>query len=396
MKRYYLITLAICLLVLLAGSFVFDIWDGSPVLDKVKVGFIYENDESTPYTYNFFLAEQALKKEYGERVEILSRSNVREAETEEPLRELVDRGCQIVFINSYSEQVEKVAAECPRVQFCQVSFRSVPNEKAPENYHTFKGRVYEGRYISGIVAGMKLREMISQGVIQPGEAVVGYVGAYGTEEVVSGFTAFLLGVRSVVPEATMRVRYTGTWSSFAAEKACAKALIDEGCVIISQHSDTIGPAIACEEAVSRKKVYHVGYNQNMIDAAPYTSLISTRINWTPYIINAVGAVLSSKPIEKYVDATAFGRDMSAGFEKNWVELLELNKTIAAEGTQARIDQAMEAFRKNQLEVFRGNYIGVNPDSPADTIDLNQGYAENKFSSSPSFHYILKDVITVEN
>ncbi len=396
MKRYYLITLAICLLVLLAGSFVFDIWDRAPVLDKVKVGFIYENDESTPYTYNFFLAEQALKKEYGERVEILSRSNVREAETEEPLRELVDRGCQIVFINSYSEQVEKVAAECPRVQFCQVSFRLVPNDKSPENYHTFKGRVYEGRYISGIVAGMKLREMISQGVIQPGEAVVGYVGAYGTEEVVSGFTAFLLGVRSVVPEATMRVRCTGTWSSFAAEKACAKALIDEGCVIISQHSDTIGPAIACEEAVGRKKVYHVGYNQNMIDAAPYTSLISTRINWTPYIINAVGAVLSSKPIEKYVDATAFGRDMSAGFEKNWVELLELNKTIAAEGTQARIDQAMEAFRKNQLDVFRGNYIGVNPDNPADTIDLNQGYAENKFSSSPSFHYILKDVITVEN
>jgi len=395
MKRYYFTTLAICLLVLLAGSFAYGIWDRAPILDKLKVGFIYENDESTPYTFNFFLAEEALKKEYGDRVEIVSKSNVRETETEEPLRELVDRGCQIIFINSYSEQVEKVAAEYPGVQFCQVSFRPMPSSNTPENYHTFKGKAYQGRYVSGIVAGMKLREMIDQGLIQPSEALVGYVGAYGTEEVVSGFTAFLLGVRSVVPEATMRVRYTGTWSSFAMELACAKKLIDEGCVVISQHTDTIGPAIACEEAISRKKVYHVGYNQSMIDMAPHASLISTRINWTPYILDAVNAVMSSKPIEQFSDAVAQGRDMSAGFEKNWVEMLELNKPIAAEGTQARIDQAIEAFRKNQLDVFKGNYIGVNPKNPSDTIDLNQGFIENKESSSPSFHYILKDVITVE-
>ena len=394
MKRYYLTTLAICLLVLLAGSFAFGVWDRSPMLDKLKVGFIYENDESTPYTYNFFLAEQALRKEYGERVEILSRSNVRATETEEPLRELVDRGCQIIFINSYSEQVEKVAAECPNVQFCQVSFRSEPNKNAPENYHTFKGKAYQVRYVSGVTAGMKLREMINQGVIKPEEALVGYVGAYGTEEVVSGFTAFFLGVRSVVPEATMRVRYTGTWSSYALEKEYAKKLIDEGCVIIAQHTDTIGPVIACEEAA--KKVYHVGYNQSMLDTAPAASLISARINWTPYITGAVGALLSSKPIEKYVDASSNGRDMWAGFDKNWVEMLELNKPIAAEGTQARIDQIIEAFRKNQLEVFKGNYIGVNPDDPSDTIDLSKGYTENKNSSSPSFHYILKDVIIVEN
>ena len=396
MKRYYITTVVICLLVLLAGSFAYGIWDRAPVLDHLKVGFIYENDESTPYTYNFFLAEQALKKEYGDRVEIISRSNVRETETEEPLRELVDRGCRIIFVNSYSEQVEKVAADYPAIQFCQVSFRAVPSDRTPENYHTFKGKAYQGRYVSGIVAGMKLREMIDQGLLQPEQALVGYVGAYGTEEVVSGFTAFLLGVRSVVPEATMRVRYTGTWSSYTLEKACAEALIDEGCVIISQHTDTIGPAMACQEASGRTKIYHVGYNQSMIDVTSEVSLISTRINWTPYIVGAVGAMLSSKPIEKYVDATAFGRDMSAGFEKNWVEMLELNKPIAAEGTQARIDQAIDAFRKNQIDVFKGNYIGVNPDNRADTIDLVQGYTENKNSSSPTFHYILQDVITVEN
>jgi len=396
MKRYYITTAVICLLVLLAGSFAYGIWNRAPVLDHLKVGFIYENDESTPYTYNFFLAEQALKKEYGEKVEILSKSNVRETETEEPLRELVNRGCQIIFINSYSEQVARVAADYPAVQFCQVSFRSAPDAQSPENYHTFKGKAYQGRYVSGIVAGMKLREMIDQGVIQPDEAVVGYVGAYGTEEVVSGFTAFLLGVRSVVPEATMRVRYTGTWGSFALEKACTEALIDEGCVVISQHTDTIGPAVACEGASARKRVYHIGYNQSMLDIAPYSSLISMRISWTPYIVGAVGAVLSSKPIERYVDAAAFGRDMSAGFEKNWVEMLELNKPIAAEGTQARIDQAIDAFRRNQIDVFKGDYVGVNPNNPADTYDLSQGYTENKTSSSPSFHYILRDVITVDD
>ncbi|MBR3015783.1 MAG: BMP family ABC transporter substrate-binding protein [Clostridia bacterium] len=395
MKRYYITTAVICLLVLLTFSFVFDFWDQAPAVDELKVGFIYENDESTPYTYNFYLAQEALQKEYGQRVQVLSRSNVRDSETEEPLRELVGKGCRIIFVNSYSEQVEQVARDYPAVQFCQVSFRSAPEENTPENYHTFKGKIYQGRYVSGIAAGMKLREMIDQGVIQPDEALVGYIGSISTEEVVSGFTAFLLGVRSVCPEAAMRVRYTGTWSSFALEKDCAKALIGEGCVIISQHTDTIGPALACEEALSQKKVYHVGYNQSMIDIAPSSSLISARINWTPYITGAVGAVLASKPIEQYVDAAAHGRDMSAGFEKNWVEMLELNKSIAAEGTEARVNQAIEAFRKNQIDVFQGNYLGVNPDEPSDTIDLNQGFAENKDSSSPSFYYILKDVIIVE-
>ncbi|MBR5110780.1 MAG: BMP family ABC transporter substrate-binding protein [Clostridia bacterium] len=395
MKRYYITTAVICLLVLLTFSFVLDFWDRAPAVDELKVGFIYESDESTPYTYNFYQAQEALEKEYGKRVQILSKSNVREAETEEPLRELADRGCRIIFVNSYSEQVEQVAREYPAVQFCQVSFRAASAENTPENYHTFKGKIYQGRYVSGLVAGMKLREMIEQGVIQPKEALVGYIGANSTEEVVSGFTAFLLGVRSVCPEATMRVRYTGTWSSFAVEKSCAKALIDEGCVIIAQHTDTIGPAMACEEALGTKKVYHVGYNQSMIDIAPYSSLISTRINWTPYITGAVGAVLASKPIERYVDAAACGRDMTAGFEKNWVEMLELNKPIAAEGTEARIAQTIEAFRKNQIDVFKGDYRGVNPDHPADTIDLNQGFAENKDSSSPSFYYILQDIITIE-
>ena len=154
------------------------------------------------------------------------------------------------------------------------------------NYHTFMGTIYQGRYISGIVTGMKLRELIEQKKLTPAQAKIGYVAAFPYAEVISGYTAFFLGVRSVVSEAVMTVSYTNTWSNTTTERKLAEKLIDEGCVIIAQHSDTTGPATACETASTRdgKLVFHVGYNQTMTDVAPTTSLVSTRINWTPYFI----------------------------------------------------------------------------------------------------------------
>jgi basic membrane protein A len=213
--------------------------------------------------------------------------------------------------------------------------------------------------------------------------------------VVSGFTAFLLGVRSVAPEATMRVRYTYAWSSYNREKACAKALIDEGCVVIGQHTDTIGPAMACEEAKGSRPVIHVGYNQSMVDIAPSTSLISTRVNWTPYVVGAVEALLEGREIEKSIPGDVFGNDMCAGFDHNWVELTELNRQLAPYGAEEKLAKAVDALRRGTLEVFKGNYIGVDPDDPSDTVDLSKGYRENANSSWPTFHYLLKDVITVE-
>ena len=393
MKRYYLITVAVCLLALVGMVLVFST-DGTPVRGVLKVGFIFENDESTPATFNFALARDALEKAYPGRVELHSRNDVLVSETEEPLRALVKKGCGIVFAYTLSDQVREVAADYPEVQFCQISHAGAPEGPGPDNYHTFNARIYQGQYVSGIAAGAKLREMIDAGTIAPGEAVVGFVGTFPGCEAVSGYTAFLLGMRSVAPEAVMRVRYTGAASSFPREKAAAAALIEEGCMVIAQNSPTIGPAVACEE-VADGRLFHVGYSQSMVDVAPTTSLISARANWTPYVTQAVGAILDGWRIESVVNGAVNGRDMNAGFERGWVEMLELNAHIAAEGTEALIQKATDDFRRGRLEVFRGDYVGVDPDDPEDTIDLSEGYQENRDSSVPSFKYVLKDVITVE-
>ena len=161
--------------------------------------------------------------------------------------------------------------------------------------------------------------------------------------------------------------------------------------------NTTAPAVVCEEAAAAgQTVYHIGYHQSMVDIAPSSSLASVRTNWAPYAIQAVRAVMNNEAIEKVVEAHAHGRDLSAGFEYGWVELLELNKYIAAEGTQGKISNAIENLKKGRIKVFSGNYTGVNPINPADTIDLNTGYTECQYSSNPTFGYVLRDYITVEN
>ena len=397
MKKIFLPTVIICVLVLAALSFITGFWDNAPKINVTRVGFVYSEDESTPYTANFVKAQRALEDEYGDRVQVMVKSNVLNRESEQPMRELIRGGARILFINMDTDIPITLAREFPDVQFCQVSLPSISMEGTPENYHTFNGEIYQARYISGIAAGMKLRQLLDSGAMLPQDALVGYIGANASTEVISGYTAFLLGVRSVAPEATMRVRYTGSWSNYAAEKEQTRELIDEGCVIIAQHVNTTAPAVACEEAVSAgKTVYHVGYHQSMMDIAPSCALVSIRTNWAPYVIQAVRAVMSGTAIENTVEAHEHGRDLSAGFESGWVELMELNKFIAAEGTQEKIDNAIEGLKKGKIRVFSGNYTGVNPLNASDTIDLNEGFTENQYSSNPSFGYILKDCITVEN
>ena len=396
MKRVYITMGLTCavILAILAGWLHYLNLSGAR--ETLTVGFIYDNDESTPYTYNFSLAKDALERRYGDRVTILTCSNVLDDKMEDPLRDLVTKGCDVIFFNGYSELVVKLAPEYPEVEFCQTSYMDMTDKQVPPNYHTFKGEAYQARYVSGIAAGMKIAQMIEEGVIKSDEAVVGFVAAFPTSEVISGYTAFLLGVRSVVPQAVMRVRYTGTWSSYAQEKSAAQALIDEGCVVISQHTDTIGPAVACEETEGERPVYHVGYNQSMSDVAPGTSLIASRICWEPYVTAAVDAVMARKSIEKVVSGRVHGTDVSAGFEKGWVEMVDINQQVAAPGTQKAMDAAIEQFKRGKVDfVFKGDYIGVNPNDPDDTCDLREGYVENATTSFPTFHYILRDVITVE-
>ncbi len=398
MKRVYTVTILTCLAILAAFLCLFRLMNISGRREHLTVGFIYDNDESTPYTYNFSLAKDAVAKKYADQVDIHTCSNVLDDEIEEPIRELCENGCDIIFLNGYSGLVKELAPEYPGVQFCQTSYMDMSKETVPENYHTFKGEAYQGRYVSGIVAGKKIKQMISNGIISEDQALVGFVAAFPTSEVISGYTAFLLGVRSVVPTAVMRVCYTQTWSSYAQEKSSAVKLIDEGCVIISQHTDTIGPAIACEEASENRPVYFVGNNQSMSEIAPGTSLVTTRICWDPYVLAAVDAVMANKSIESALSGHGriHGTDVSAGFENGWVEMDDLNQQIAASGTQKAMNNAIEQFKQGHVDfVFKGDYTGVNPDDPSDTCDLNDGYIENENTSYPLFHYVLSDIITIE-
>ena len=398
MKRLYLTTALTCLVMLsLLGAYLWFL-NPSRELEKVKIGFIYDNDESTTYTYNFALAAEELQREYGSRVEILTRSNVLDDRIEPVIRELAAKGCHIIFTNGYSEQVPLLAGEYPDIQFCQTSYRDTYGIAVPANYHTFKGEAYQGRYVSGMVAGMKLQELIAQGQITEDQAVLGFVAAFPSSEVISGYTAFLLGARSVVPRCVMHVRFTGTWSSFSREKSAARALIDEGCIILSQHTDTIGPAIACDEAAEKgdRPVYYVGFNQILTDAVSPTSLVSARINWNPYVLSAVDAVMHYRSIESRVSGRVHGTDVSAGFEKGWVEMVDLNRQIAAPGTEEAMDSLVEQFRRGSgPAVFKGDYTGTALDNPADTCDLRAGYEENARSSFPTFHYILDGIVLID-
>ncbi len=395
MRRVYLTTFLTCIAVL-ALTFVLARPQGfQSAMSSITVGFLYEGDESAPYTYNFSRAAVMLEEELRDSVRILTRNNVSDDEIEERLHELVLKDCDIIFTNCHSENFARLASLYPDVQICQISDMEQPPAQRPENYHTFNGEIYQARYVSGVAAGLKLQEMIDSGVITPDQAIVGYVGAYPAASVISGYTAFLIGVRSVVPDAVMKVRYTGTWGSYRREKACASELIDRGCIVISQHSDTIGPSIACEEASEERPLIFCGSSRSYLDIAPSTALLSIRINWAPYVIQAVKAVMSHAKIESAVAGTVHGTgDVSSGFNDDSLEILDLNLNLAAKGTQKAIDSAIRKIEKDPAAAYRADLVGVNPAYPADIIDLSKGYTENADSSFPSFHYVVEDIIEI--
>ncbi len=393
MKRVYFTVLLSSLLVIavLHGFQVFRAVEG----DSVKVGFVFVGDSGTTYTKNFVVAMEEIGRTYGDKVELFPKYNVPENNTEGAFSELVAEGCDIIFSTSYGygETAKKFAEQNPEIEFCQATCSNAGNPVLP-NYHTFMGEIHEGRYISGVVAGMKMKSLIDNGKITTEEAKIGYVAAYPYAEVISGYTAFLLGVQCVVPEATMDVIYTDSWSNFNLEKAAAERLIAEKCVIISQHSDTAGPAVACENTDKSVEVYCVSYNRSMADIAPTTYLTGCRINWNPYMVAAVGAVIDGRTIEDRIEGNHYPNDVGAGFNKDWVCMLSLNEYVAAPGSAEKIDELIKQFKRGKIQVFKGNHKGVDPFNENDTIDLNSGYEENASGSAPSFHYVLNDVITI--
>ena len=395
-KREFIITLMTCI----AASIIIGVYMVYSRKDEdksIKVGIIYVGDASTAYTDNFIEALADIKEEYGDKVEVMPMYNVAEGTEREYLEELVNAGCDLIFSTSYNYGIttKEIAGKYPDVQFCMATCSNANEEPYLDNYHTFMGAIYEGRYAAGVAAGIKLKELIDAGIITENEAKIGYVGAYPYAEVISGYTAFLLGARSVVSQTTMTVKYTYKWNDYRTEKKYARELIDEQCIIISQHSDTAGPATACEETSSDVPVFNVSYNQSMLDVAPTTYLTGCKIDWKPYMKAAVDAVLNGNVIEKNIEGNINGNDVGAGFDEGWVSMLEFNDIGVADGTKEAVESVIEQLNKGKLTVFKGDYIGVKQDNPQDTIDLRDGYIENKDSSAPTFDYILKDIITIE-
>ena len=357
---------------------------------KVKVGFITLHDENSTYDKNFIDAAKEACANLGlvENEDFFIKTNVGETEQcAEVAADLVDAGCNIIFADSFGHEpyMIQVAKENPEVQFCH-STGTRAHTEGLANYHNAFASIYEGRYLAGIAAGLKLNAMIEAGDIKAEEAKMGYVGAFTYAEVVSGYTSFYLGAKSVCPTVTMDVTFTGSWYDETLEKEGAEKLIQGGCKLISQHADSLGAPTACENA----GVPNVSYNGSTQAACPNTYIISSRINWAPYYEYAIKAVM---------DGTAIDVDWTGTLATNSVVLTDLNTTVAAEGTAEAIAAATEKLEKGEIHVFdcstftvKGETltsyqadVNADSDNTPDTEVVHDGYfAESEKRSAPYF------------
>ena len=314
---------------------------GGVAKEDLKVGFVFIGDENEGYTAAHYKGAMEMKEALGlADDQIIVKWNIPEDETaQDAAMDLADQGCQIVFANSFGHEsyVIEAAKEYPEVQFCHATgFQAASSGLS--NMHNYFTAIYEARYVSGVVAGMKLNQMIEDGTVAKDACKIGYVGAYPYAEVISGYTSFFLGVRSVCPDATMEVKYTNSWASFDLEKEAADALISDGCVLISQHADTTGAPTACEAA----GVPCVGYNISMIATAPTQALTSSTNNWGAYVTEAVQHV---------VDGTEIPVDWCKGFSDGAVLITELNEAAVAPGTKEKVEEVEAKLAAGELHVF---------------------------------------------
>lgn len=364
--------------------------DGDAPTAKVKVGFITLHDENSTYDKNFIDAAKEACANLGlvENEDYFIKTNVGETEQcAEVAADLVDAGCNIIFADSFGHEpyMIEVAKANPEVQFCH-STGTRAHTEGLANYHNAFASIYEGRYLAGIAAGLKLNAMIDAGDIKADEAKMGYVGAFTYAEVVSGYTSFYLGAKSVCPTVTMDVTFTGSWYDETLEKEGAEKLIQGGCKLISQHADSLGAPTACENA----GVPNVSYNGSTQAACPNTYIISSRINWAPYYEYAIKAVM---------DGTAIDVDWTGTLATNSVVLTDLNTTVAAEGTAEAIAAATEKLEKGEIHVFdcstftvKGETltsyqadVNADSDNTPDTEVVHDGYfAESEKRSAPYF------------
>ena len=366
--------------------------EGTTSATTVKAGFIFLHDENSTYDLNFLNAAKEACEKLG--IEYMTKTNIPEGqECYEAACELADAGCNYIFADSFGHEdyIIEAAKEFPEVQFSHATGTKAHTENL-DNYHNAFASIYDGRYLAGVVAGTKLNEMIANGEITEDQAKMGYVGAYTYAEVISGYTSFFLGARSVCPTVTMDVTFTGSWYDETAEKEGANKLIENGCVLISQHADSMGAPTACETA----GVPNVSYNGSTASACPNTFLVSSRINWEPYFEYAIQCVEEGKAIDT---------DWTGTLETGSVELSELG-TAVAEGTQEAVDAAKADIEAGNVHVFDTSKFtveGKTLDSYEADIDTDADYTpdhevvsdgyfhESEYRSAPYFDVKIDDI-----
>ena len=355
----------------------------------IKVGLICLHDENSTYDLNFINSFKDAMANLGvAEADYLIKTGIPESDAcYDAAAELVDAGCTVVFADSFGHEdyMIQAAKEFPNVQFCHATGTKAHTEKLA-NYHNAFASIYEGRYLAGVAAGLKLKEIADANKLKGATPKMGYVGAYTYAEVISGYTSFFLGAKSIVPEVTMDVTFTGSWYDETAEKEGATKLIDGGADLISQHADSMGAPTACENA----GIPNVSYNGSTKDACPKTFIVSSRINWAPYYEYVVNAVKSGSTIDT---------DWTGTLGTGSVELTEINEAAAAKDTQAKLDEVKAGLEDGSIHVFDASTFTVDgkaldsykadvdtdADYTPDTEVIADGYFhESEFRSAPYF------------
>ena len=348
MKKFLALMLALIMvlsLVACGGSSDDTATDDTSTSDApdIKIGAIYIGDENEGYTAAHMnglkaaMANLNIPEDCYIEYTVIPEDNT----AYDKCVDLAEAGCNLIFTNSYGHQTytQQAANEYPEVQFVALTGDLAALSGLPNLKNAFP-HTFESRYVSGVVAGMKLKELMDAGEVT--DPYVGYVGAFPYAEVVSGYTAFFLGVRSIVPEAHMDVQYTNSWFDLTKEAEAANALIARGCVIISQHADSTGAPSACEAALAEgTTVYCVGYNIDMLSVAPTAALTSATNNWVKYYEYALTQVLNGEDIKT---------DWSEGYANDAVAITELGASCAA-GTAEKVDEVIAGIKDGSLQVF---------------------------------------------
>jgi len=368
----------IFLLVLIHSSFntpINNIFRKRSVQTKDKFCLITLHDSSSSYDKNFIDAFNEIGTELGVDVEV--RSGVPEGEEcYNAAKEFAESGCKGIFADSFGheEYILRAAKEYPKIQFAHATGTLAHTEKL-DNFHNVFAKIYEARYVTGIAAGMKLNEMIKNNEIKESEAKIGYVGAFPYAEVISGFTAFYLGAKSVCNSTTMKVRYTGSWYDEQLEKKTAEKLIDDDkCKIISQHADSQGAPNACESK-GVPNVYYNGENTQLTKSY----LISQKINYKPFFKIFV---------ENTQKGTKMDYDYTGSLNDDSVIVYKAS-SIAASGTQAAVDKAIEDLKSNKTKVFdtsKFTYNGQKLTSYKADVDTDENFEKDKEAISDGYFH----------